>query len=183
MLFKRLSLAVLVAAASHAALASPATSTIQFEGAVKGTTCTVSVGGVDASTPSTVILSDLDPDDISEGAYWWRQGANFSIDLMGCSGSATLVRASFQGANGTTVTDGRLNNMATDSPASNIQLWLRVAYPHSRDIEVGGDQSTLPYASIWAGMAWLGYEVRYTGESAPSAGNIEAAVEYTVAYQ
>ncbi|MNT60310.1 Fimbrial protein [compost metagenome] len=111
-------------------------------------------------------------------------GNEFAIDLKGCSGPATQVRASFQGGNGTTVTDGLLNNMATDSPASNIQLRLKAGrYPQLRDIDVGGDQSTLPYASINGGAARLNYSVHYLAVGAFTAGNIEAAVEYTVAYQ
>ncbi len=185
MLFKRLSLAVLVAASSQAAMASPATSAIQFQGAVKGTTCTVSVGGVDASSPSTVILEDVNLDYLShvdeygEGSY---SGGHLAIDLKDCSGPANQVRASFQGGNGTTVSDGRLNNMATHGPASNIQLQIRTSqYPYGT-VDVGGDQSILPYADIEGGAARLEYWVEYWVTRGYSAGNIEAAVEYTVAY-
>ncbi|MCY1443452.1 hypothetical protein D9M71_598680 [compost metagenome] len=178
-MLKRIFLAALLASASQATLAEPTVGTIRFKGKVQDTTCSVSVDGVETPNLATVLLYEapidwlVKPGDVSKVA-------RFDIELMDCEGPSTQVRASFQGANGTTVTEGRLENMAADNPARNVHLvlgdWKEI-------VEVGGDPSLLPSAEIVGGVATLGYPLSYYATGPVTEGNFEAAVEYTVAYQ
>ncbi|MNF49736.1 Major fimbrial subunit precursor [compost metagenome] len=184
MLFKRLSLATLVAVASQAALASPTTSIIHFKGSVLGNTCDISVNGVTTPNPATVILNDALAERLGKAGDTDGKSA-FSIDLKNCAGTATKVRASFKGANGTTITNGRLDNMAgAAGAAKNVQLQLEQTYGASDGvIQVAGDQTAQPYADIAAGAATLGYAVQYYATGAATEGKVEGAVEYTIQYQ
>jgi major type 1 subunit fimbrin (pilin) len=182
-MIKRLSLATLVAAASQAALASPTSSVIHFKGSVLGSTCDISVNGVASPNPATIILNDALAERLTKSGDIDGKSA-FSIDLKNCSGTGTKVRASFKGANGTTITDGRLNNMAAVGAAQNVQLQLEQTYGGSGGlIVVDGDQTAQPYADITAGAATLGYAVQYYATGAATEGKVEGAVEYTIQYQ
>ncbi|MCY1285661.1 hypothetical protein D9M68_410820 [compost metagenome] len=181
-MLKRIFLAALLASASQATLAEPTVGTIRFKGKVQDTTCSVSVDGVETPNLATVLLYEapidwlVKPGDVSKVA-------RFDIELMDCEGPSTQVRASFQGANGTTVTEGRLDNMAANNPARNVQLMLVADHVMPEDVEVGGDQSLLSPAEIKGGSARLQYAVSYYATGPVTEGNFEAAVEYTVAYQ
>jgi major type 1 subunit fimbrin (pilin) len=184
MLIRRLSLAVLMAAASQVAQASPATSNLQFDGAVKSTTCTVSVDGVETPNPATVVLQDARVVRLAkEGDTDGKTG--FSIDLKNCPNNYfLLVHAMFKGGNGTTVTNGRLDNMASLNPAKNVQLQLRRNWFFTNGIiDVGsGNESSTPSLSIWNGAATLDYTAEYYATGAATQGNLEAATEFTIQY-
>jgi type 1 fimbria pilin len=184
--FKRLSLAILAAATSQAALASPATSTLQFQGAVKSTTCNISVDGVETPNPATVILEPVAL--TSLGGFKWEEGARFKIALKNCSGSARKVGAIFEPANGSTVHpiyNNHLENMATDNPARNVVVWIRHHHGNGdwRQVALDGDPSGAWFLdNIEDGME---YSANYgtPAGSAPAEGNVEAAVQFTVLYQ
>lgn len=182
MLFKRLSLMVLAAAASQATLAEPTVGTIRFKGIVQDTTCSVSVNGVETPNLATVLLDETPINWLVKPGDFAKAGL-FDIVLNDCEGPSTLVRASFQGTNGTTVTEGRLDNMAADNPARNVQLMLEAHHKQVEFVEVGGDQSLMSPAEIEGGIARLQYAVSYYATGPVTEGNFEAAVEYTVAYQ
>ncbi len=183
-MLKRIFLAALLASASQATLATePTVGTIRFKGRVQDTTCNVSVNGVETPNLATVLLHEtpinwlVKPGDFIKAAL-------FDIDLTDCDGPSTQVRASFLGTNGTTVTEGRLDNMAADNPARNVQLMLEAYdYEQVEFVEVGGDQSLLSPAEIEGGIAKLQYAASYYATGPVTEGNFEAAVEYTVAYQ
>lgn len=183
MLSKRLSLVALLAATSQLALASPGTGTLQFSGAVKGTTCTVSVGGVEAPTPATVVLRDALLERFPHPPHTDGRTA-FDIDLKDCSGPGAQVRTGFRRASGNTGHMGNLDNMATDNPARNIQLAIGSragGYP----IWVGDGQHLSPAADIEGGMArlelWVEYQATYFNDVTP--GRVEAAAEFSLSYQ
>lgn len=190
MLCKRLSLAALLVAASEAALASPSTGTIQFKGVLKGTTCTVSVNGLGAadhtillwSIPSLLLAQPGDGDNQLVGG--------FHIHLEKCGWAATQARVTLKGANGNTVTNGRLDNMAAVNPARNVQLEIRYDKDGWRDspfVDVGGDQSMIPYRDItmdnWSPDNGRSFRIHYYANGPVTEGKVQAALEYTVEYQ
>ncbi|MCY1292804.1 Fimbrial subunit ElfA [compost metagenome] len=181
MLFKRLSLAALAAVSSQLALASPASGVLQFEGAVKGTTCSISVGGVEAPNPATVTLASVNLEELKQAGTDGMVGAHFDIDLKNCKGAATKASATFLGANGTTVTNRRVDNMATSDPAKNVQLTLYM------ENDEGGTWSTPASDRYWVGIekGKLRYRANYYANrpSDITAGNFEAALQFTVLYQ
>ncbi|MCY1285665.1 Laminin-binding fimbrial subunit ElfA [compost metagenome] len=182
-MIKKLTLAALVAAASQAALASPTTSVIHFKGSVLGSTCDISVNGVATPNPATVVLGDALAENLAKAGDTTGE-TDFAIELKNCSGTGTKARASFKGANGTTIANGRLDNMAATKAAQNVQLELRHKFSGaSSAIAVDGDQSALPYADIAGGAATLPYAIRYYATDAATEGAVEGAVEFTVAYQ
>ncbi|MDH4560583.1 fimbrial protein [Pseudomonas sp. BN411] len=189
MLCKRLSLAALLVAASEAALASPSTGTIQFKGVLKGTTCTVSVNGSGATDLSISLWSI--PSLLLAQPGESGQAASFYIHLEKCWGAATKARVTLKGANGNTVTNGRLDNMATVNPAKNVQLEVRYVKDFggwdSPFVDVGGDQSMIPYRDItmdgWNPDSGRRFEIRYYANGPVTEGKVQAALEYTVEYQ
>ncbi len=182
-MIKKLTLAALVAAASQAALASPTTSVIHFKGSVLSSTCDISVNGVATPNPATIVLGDAQAEKLAKAGDTTGD-TDFAIELKNCAGTATKARASFKGANGTTVADGRLDNMAATKAAQNVQLELLQKFEGAASaIAVDGDQSALPYATITTGAASLPYSIRYYATGAASEGAVEGAVEFTVAYQ
>lgn len=184
--FKQLSLAMLAAVASQVALAEPATGLIQFKGLARYKTCAVSVGGVDSSNTATVFLPDISTRDLP------RPGViagitNFTIDLKNCFYARYWPMKIFlRAAAGNDVTDGRLDNMATDSPARNVQLqfwneggyFVKVGYP--------GQESYVDYDYVYISSDHTGkvsYSVMYYGfDTVTQGGNVEAAVEYLIEY-
>ncbi|MDH4560578.1 fimbrial protein [Pseudomonas sp. BN411] len=181
-MIKKLTLAALVAAASQAALASPNTSIIQFRGVVQGNTCDISVNGVTTPTPTTVTLADALAENLTKAGDTTGE-TDFDIELKNCSGPGTKARASFKGGNGTTVANGRLDNLAS-AGAENVQLELVHKFSGAGSaIAVDGDQSALPYVDIVGGAARLPYAIRYYATGAATQGPVEGAVEFTVAYQ
>lgn len=184
MSFKRLSLAMLAAVASQAALAAPATGLIQFKGRAQHNTCTVSVGGVESSNTATVILSEAFTRKLAKQGDSDGQTA-FTIDLKNCFSSISSADVFFRAAPGTTVTNGRLDNMAADSPARNVQLQISDEY--DRPVDVGGPGIQPP--SLWYGDVQVqdrvgkkAYSVSYYAAGPVTRGNVEAAVEYVIQY-
>jgi major type 1 subunit fimbrin (pilin) len=182
-MIKKLTLAALVAAASQAALAgSPTTSIIHFKGQVLGSTCDISVNGVATPNPATVTLADALAENLAKAGDTTGD-TDFAIELKNCSGTGTKARASFKGANGTTVANGRPDNLASGG-AENVQLELLHKFSGAGSaIAVDSDQSALPYVDITGGAATLPYAIRYYATDAATQGAVEGAVEFTVAYQ
>ncbi len=190
MLFKQLSLAVLLVAAGQAALASPSTGTIQFKGVLKGTTCAVSVNGwgEGASSDHSIILGSIPSLQLAQPGDS-KESHSFQIYLKNCWGAATKARVTLKGANGNTVTNGRLDNMATVNPAKNVQLEVRYDKERWGDgpiVDVGGDQSMIPFRDI-NGVAWedngRSFLIYYYANGPVTEGKVQAALEYTVEYQ
>ncbi|MCY1285660.1 hypothetical protein D9M68_410830 [compost metagenome] len=186
MLCKRLSLALLLVAAAQVALASPSTGTIQFKGVLKGTTCDLMVNG-QRNTPNQTIALERVPSIQLARTGNTARATHLNIGVVDCRGFATKMRASLKGANGTTVTNGRLDNMATVNAAKNIQLQVSAndgQGGRAGIVDVGGDQSMLPHAdfdgSWWTGV---GFYVDYYANGPVTEGKVQAALEYTVEYQ
>ncbi len=191
MLFTRVSLAALLAAViGQPAVAGPNSGIIQFEGEVLASTCTVSVNGVEAPNAATVILQDAKREEIA--AYLKAHGADFSIELSDCSGlgGVTRVQATFNAANGTTVTDGALDNMATANAARDVKLRL---LRHTNQggytsiVQVGDDDfANMNMFNIKNGAASLPYTIQYympiRSWNSIIEGNVEAAVEFVLHY-
>ncbi|MDH4560581.1 hypothetical protein [Pseudomonas sp. BN411] len=186
MLFTRLSLAALLAAAgSQPALAGPNSGIIQFEGEVLASTCTISVNGEEASNPVTVTLEDVLIGEV------FRKRTDFSIDVADCPSSVRWVYATFKAANGGTVTDGYyLDNLATLNPAKHV--WLEFLYLRDGSSSEGWvrlDGQYVPeyvpdYLNLKDGAARMRFIAKY---SAPygglvTVGSYEGAVEVAFRY-
>lgn len=189
-MLKRLSLATLLASASLAAQASPEASTLQFSGAVKNSTCTFTTrdGEVDGK-PITVALNPIPANKIDYSSAY----AGSLTFFLRCPGSGiTKARIVLAPANGTTVTNGKLDNMATVNPAKNVLLWVYRNWGEAGEanganfIDFGVDQSTsTPFYRDSRGSFTLSHHFYY--HKTPNAGlvepgNFEAAVQYTLEY-
>lgn len=180
MLFTRLSLAALLAAAgSQPALAGPNSGIIQFEGEVLSSTCTVSVNGLEASNPVTVTLDDRLIEEV------FRKRTDFSIDVADCPSSVQQVYATFKAANGGTVTDGYyLDNLATLNPAKDV--WLEFLYLRDGSgpdwVRLDG-QYVPDYLMLKDGAARMRFAAKYSGPyGTATVGRYEGAVEVAFRY-
>ncbi len=188
MLFKRLSLAVLAAVASQAAMAEPTSGIIQFKGFAQHNTCAVSVSGVDSSDTATVILPEATTRKLASPGDIDGQ-TDFTIDVKNCLSSIWTADVSFRAAPGSSVTDGRLNNMATDSPARNVQLQIMTGEGYfPMVIQVGEPGQVLPHLNgvlidrDHRGLK-MDYRVSYYAAGPVTRGNVEAAMEYLIQYR
>jgi len=168
-----------ILAAAHVAAA--ADGTITFTGKILSTSCTIDVNGSSNST-ETVVLPQVNVSALATTAATagWTP---FEIKLTGCQGSLVSAMANFEpGVNVTA--QGRLKNIATNLPASGVDIALRQA-GSTNNIAVGSAASTqsTPF-SINAGAATLKYEAGYYATTAPvTAGAVESSVTYSIVYQ
>ncbi|MCY1548948.1 hypothetical protein D9M68_850920 [compost metagenome] len=114
------------------------------------------------------------------------RNTRFDIDLKNCAGAATKANVMMQAANGTTVTFNYvLDNMATIDPAENVSLVIFMKDPNTGGWGSVGMGSP-PWREWWTdiGEERLQFLASYQVFSGiPTPGNVEAAVQFTVAYQ
>lgn len=174
----------LVALTSMNAHASDGTITVN--GAVSDTTC--SIDGVASGSPAnvtatlpTVTAGALSAAGATAGI---SNLGDIKLTLSGCSGAATKAVARFE--NGTTIdqSSGNLKNLASASPANNVQVRLLNANLQPINIltNTNNDVATSG-AAISGGAATLNYFAQYYATGKATAGSVNTSVEYTMQYQ
>lgn len=155
--------------------------TINFNGALTATTCTINGNGTSSKnftvTLPTVSTSNLKALGDTAGS------TSYNIALTNCAPVTSTSKASVFYEAGTTVdpADGRL--MVATGGAQNVKLELlnqdasTIKAGYSRDL-----QNSKP-ADISSGAATLNYMVRYYATGATSAGAANSSVVYSIDYQ
>lgn len=155
--------------------------TINFNGALTATTCTINGNGTSSKnftvTLPTVSTSTLKALGDTAGS------TSYNIALTNCAPVTSTSKAAVFYEAGTTVdpADGRLT-VATGG-AANVKLELlnqdasTIKAGYSRDL-----QNSKP-ADISSGAATLNYMVRYYATGATSAGAANSSVVYSIDYQ
>jgi major type 1 subunit fimbrin (pilin) len=179
---KTLLSAALIAGFGVAALAPQAATatdgTINFTGAVTGSTCTVKVNG--AASPATITLPTVSTTALNAAGTTAGQTA-FAINLSACGGTPAPTKASTFFENGPTVNAaGRLVNAGT---ATNVDVQL--VNTDNSAITVGGVAPTSGTGvfAITTGTATLSYFARYFATAAATAGTVSSSVQFSVIYQ
>lgn len=156
---------------AHSAFAE--TGSIQFNGALTDTTCTVSgqVSGVNSVNLPTLSTSALAALGKTAGA------TSFQLTVSGCTGTVapTSVATYFEGAVGKpNAADGRI---PTDNPTVDLQL-LDETGTNALNLT-----QTTTAANFSGGSATQKFVVRYYSLSAnPNSGSTKAAVTYSLVY-
>ncbi|SFK37656.1 fimbrial protein [Rhodanobacter glycinis] len=179
---KLLLTSALVAAFGAAALAPQAANandgTININGAVTGSTCTVKING--AAGPATITLPTVSTTALSAIGDTAGQTA-FAINLSGCAGSPTATKASTFFENGPNVNAaGRLVNTGT---ATGVDVQL--VNSDNSVITAGSAAPTTGagVATITANAATLNYYARYYATGTVGAGSVASSVQFSVIYQ
>ncbi|CAM1000202.1 Fimbrial protein [Rhodanobacter sp. Root179] len=171
-------LVAVMAAVAFAPSAQATDGTINFTGAVTGSTCTVQING--AAGPATVTLPTVSTTALSASGATAGQTA-FKINLSGCAGSPTATKASTFFENGPTVNAaGRLANTGT---ATGVDVQL--VNSDNSVITAGSAAPTTGagVATITANAATLNYYARYYATAAATAGTVASSVQFSVIYQ
>ncbi|GAB3769873.1 fimbrial protein [Ramlibacter monticola] len=150
--------------------------TITFKGIVLDTTCTINGGGTAADF--TVTLPQVNKTQLSTaGAIAGK--TPFVLQLTNCPTFATKVHAFFEGVS---VTNGRLNNSATNG-AANVQIQL-LKTDGTNQINVNDNAQSYDYANPSSGNATLTYNAQYYANGAAAgAGQVTATATYTLIYE
>ncbi|MCY1437957.1 hypothetical protein D9M71_541380 [compost metagenome] len=147
---------------------------------------------MEAPNPATVILQSVQLEDVKNLR---GGGGKFDIDLKNCPGVLTRVRLIFQAANSGTVSGYAsefLDNMAASDPAKNVALGLLADRGGNRWEYVRIDGKTLfPDSDIYIFRKEeekVKFETVYLiphgkDKEEATAGNFEAAMQFTVLYQ
>lgn len=196
---KLLLTAALVASLGVAGLASAATAvvdgTINFTGAVTGSTCTVNVNGAGAST-GTVTLPTVQSSDLSAAGNTTGL-TSFTIALSNCTvattgpGKTTVVPYFLPGAN--TQTDGNLSNATTTGAggAGNVEIFISKDTTYTNKLNLnagpgtgGTGQGAVPAAfSASSAPTFTYYAGYYAATAAVTAGTVSTAVQFNLNYQ
>jgi len=177
-------LAVLLAAAvTQSAFASDGT--INFEGQLLDSTCTVNVNGTVGPAAATVTLPKVSAAQLKTAGTIAGQ-TGFNITLSACSGTTTKAAAFFEaGANVDPLTHNLKNNDKTKDGAQNVQLQLVDA--NNGQVIKAGDFSQVANTSKVtkdaSGGAVLPYAVQYISTGVAAAGLVKGAVTYSITYE
>lgn len=170
--------AILLASTGNVALASDGTITIN--GKVTDTTCDISVNGGNAS--NTVTLPTVSTSALpSAGAT--ATPTPFTIVLSGCTGTTqTSASTFFESGVNVDANSGRLNNAATDTAATNVQVQLL-----NKDRGVINIGSALEQGDVWTAFdkdsTIMTYIAQYYATAAAEAGNLTTSVTYSIVYK
>lgn len=177
---KKTILASLLAAASLAPLAAFASDgTIQFNGEVTATTCTVNINGGGANPKITlpkVSSATLNAANKVAGA------TNFNVSLTACTPATGGARVFFEAGTGVDAVSGRLINGT--GTATNVQVQLLNSA--GGVIVAGapsGSQNTGAMVPITGGAATLSYAAQYFATAAATVGTVVSNVTYSIEYQ
>lgn len=178
---KRPLLPTLVAAVSiFAGHAYAADGTINFQGQLTATTCTVVVN--DQASPVTVTLPTVSTSQLTTAGQTTGQ-TGFNIQLTACSGTSTTASAFFNNDSNVDPTTFNLKNTATGG-AQQVQLQLYDAQ-NGNAIKVG-DTSQLTATSQIAlnatGTTTLPYGVQYYATGATTPGIVTGQTTFNINY-
>ncbi|AZC50506.1 fimbrial protein [Pseudomonas chlororaphis] len=192
---KALAFAVLVSA-TGAQFANAADGTINFNGQLTATTCTVAVDGAANSTAAVVTLPTVSTNALQTSGQTTGQ-TGFNITLANCSGTAQTAAAFFEAGPGVDQASGQLlNSAAAGVSASNVRLQL-VDLGNNAIIRAGNTEqrttafrNRINYATAGVGTAPgsngsanLPYAVRYIASGPTTAGTVVSTVTYAIDYQ
>lgn len=177
----KFAIAASIALAIGAALPAAAQNgTINFEGSVTATTCSITWPGGGTGTDTTITLPTVPVSALATaGDNAGRQPIRLTIggtDAQCTSGSAALELNPARTAN---QTNGYLNNTATATPATNVQIALRDGNDAPIDI-------ALPWRSEEIDLSTtrdIEFSAEYRASGAATAGNVAADVGYTMDYR
>ncbi|POT55709.1 type 1 fimbrial protein [Citrobacter amalonaticus] len=170
-----LALACTVAAVSTSAMAD---NTIRFQGEVADQTCVVSING-NPSSPQ-VLLPTVPKSALAASGVTAGQ-TPFSIDLTGCtaSASATAIKTVFVGNNLTS--DGRMGNTGS---ATNVSLQLIDPAAPTTPLDLTGQTGAAGLnLAANATSASYNFAVEYYAEGVSTPGSVLGSVQYAVSYQ
>jgi len=180
----RKTLAVLPLAAACAAFGSAAhAQTIDFEGAVTGTSCTPSIAGGNNVTLPTIAISDF----VGVNQPAAQGETTFSVQFTGCapSGGITTAKVWFYHDVAGTVNNGRL--VKVGGSGLGWEYELQAGASGNNPITIGTSATYIPNANdpganITGGSGTAAYRVRYFQSAGVTAGNMTASVKYVVYY-
>jgi len=174
---KKLSALVAIAAIYAPFAAQASDGTINFNGALTSTTCSVTNGGATALAVTLDTLANTAPNPTAGDKA-------FALNISGCSGAETTATTYFEAGANINTASGRLLNTAAGGPA-NIELQLLNG--NSTPINLAGTSSTtqgVAPATITNGSATSNFIVRYyhTDTNAVAAGSVASSVTYSMVY-
>lgn len=191
---KALALAVLVAAAGTQ-FAHAADGTINFNGLLTATTCTVGVNGVTGAV-SNVTLPTVATTSLATAGQTNGQ-TGFNITLANCSGTSQTAAAFFEAGPGVDQASGELINSASVGAGGATNVRLQLVDSNNTAIRAGdvaqrttSVRNAITYgtpgvagAAGTNGTASLPYSVRYIASGPTTAGTVVSSVTYAIDYQ
>lgn len=170
---------LLAAAATQSAFASDGT--INFNGELVASTCTVNVNGTVGPTAATVTLPKVSAAQLkTAGAVAGQTG--FNVTLSACTGTSTKAAAFFEAGAGV---DPLTQNLKVSGGATNVQLQL-VDATNGNVIKAGDfSQATLTtkVTKNATGNTILPYAVQYISTGVATAGLVNSTVTYSITYE
>ncbi len=152
---------------------------IDINGQITDTTCNITIGedttGNGTVTLPTVSSKLLAADGDIAGS------TKFDIELSGCTGPETTVRAYFEAIAGENSDDGRLVN--NGGSAKNVDIQLLEA-DLATPVQIGNTaQRDGAYTTIQSGAAVLTYAAQYYATAQSTAGDVKTSVNYVLDYK
>ncbi len=153
--------------------------TITIQGQVTDASCMIAVDG--GTGDSTITLPAVSKSALAVPGD--TAGATkFTMQLSGCPSSGS-VRAAFAPLNVDPAT-GYLQNTATVSPASNVQIQVLDGTVTPIDLRDNTGNEYVPFVDQGgAGVADLHYAARYVATGVATAGQVDTQLVYTLDYQ
>ncbi|MCC7697802.1 fimbrial protein [Janthinobacterium sp. EB271-G4-7A] len=174
---------LLAAAATQSAFASDGT--INFEGELLDSTCTVTVNGVVGPAPATVTLPKVSAAQLKKATDVAGQ-TGFNITLSACTGTTTKAAAFFESGSGVNpLTANVKNSDLSPKGAKFVELQL-VDATNGNVIKAGDFSQTANTSKVTknaAGNTILPYAVQYISTGVASAGLVKGAVTYSITYE
>ncbi|WP_157956488.1 fimbrial protein [Dyella sp. C11] len=189
---KKLLLSAVVAASlGFAGLAAAATTqsvdgTVNFTGAVTGSTCTVNINS--AGTTASVVLPTVQTSELGTTLGSTAGYTPFTIALSNCTASDGKTKVAPYFLPSTNIlTDGNLKNTSsTGTPATGVEIALSTDAAGASRLNlnagtVAGQGSTA--ATFTTGTASFTYYAAYYGTGTVTAGTVASTVQFNLAYQ
>lgn len=163
------------------ATASASDGTINFNGSVIGTTCTIKVNGTTAPAAATVSLSPARDSDLNVAGKS-AVPTPFAIDLTQCTATGK-VSAYFESGSGVDATTGRLKQNGGTASNVELQLYDNALGDPNALIKAGQSQAASSRVQVVGGNATLKYGVKYYATGAATVGTVKSAVTYNIIYE
>lgn len=172
-------IASLVLAAAIPGYAAAADGTINFTGAVQATTCQLASG---ANSAMAVVMPTVNTAALAKAGD--TAGAtNFNVVLSNCGANTGAVRLQFTDTTNVDINTGRLNNTASASSATNVQIALRDGPNASTNLRLGTASAQTTPVGINNGGATIPMSSIYVATGAATAGAVQSSVQFSIAYQ
>ncbi len=158
---------------------------VNFSGKISSSTCnaTINYGGTNSgSSNATITLPVVQASSLSSPGSNTGE-TTFTLSISGCAAQGT-VRAYFEQGAAVDSGSGRLNNTATTSAASDVQLELLDGLQNYTPIYIGNiNQNNAGFANIAGASITLPYAVRYYSTGTAGAGTVTSSVTYPIIYK